>query len=91
MGNSVKTGQCSKKVKVDDKVNTLRICGTCEYANTRLEPAEVQVLNLKVSVVYQDRVLLRRSNIKHLKDKKVLCRKEKIKVSILERGCIFWK
>lgn len=69
---------------------TLRICGTCGYANTRLEPAEVQVLNRKVSVVYRGRVLLRRNNIKNLKDKKVRCRKEKIKVSILERGCIFW-
>ena len=73
------------------KVNTLRICGTCEYANTRLEPAEIQVLNRKVNVVYQGRILLRRNHIKHLKDKKVLCRKEKIKVSILEKGCVFWK
>lgn len=68
----------------------IRICGNCVYANRRLQSREIRLLRRKVHFKQHYLANLKRY-ANPLRDKKVLCRKENINVSLLEEACAFWR
>jgi len=69
--------------------NMLRICGNCTYASKQLEHAEIRFL-VKVNFQQGGFLAKRRANGR-VKEKKMLCKKESVKVSNLEQACAFWR
>jgi hypothetical protein len=67
----------------------LRICGNCTYASEQLEHAEIRFL---VKVNFQQGGFLARRRVNsRVKEKKMLCKKENVRVSNLEQACAFWR
>jgi hypothetical protein len=72
----------------------LRICGNCAHAKGGFEPEEIEKLERAYSGYVKNEhvylALLRRCAT-HLKDAKVLCRKEDTEMGVFEEACAFWK
>lgn len=72
----------------------MRICGTCKYANPKLNSSETEFLRTKVN--FHQRyvtglVLSRQGRASNISaEKKVSCQRENIRVFTLEDACAFW-
>ena len=72
----------------------LKVCGNCAYAKGSFEQEEIRKFE-RAYLEYDENqhaylALLRRC-ADHLKEAKVLCRKENTEVGVFEEACALWK
>jgi len=85
-----KIGTSYEYASLESEVHMPRICGTCTFANPKLNSSEIQFLQRLVNFHQKNAILLLKAT-NHFRGEKVRCRRESMEVSVSGDACAFWK